>query len=358
MTNEGHELSRFKLLNHVRSVERIAGGESILAIPPVTVEIDPSNACNSACWWCSTADTRVRIHASLERERALRLLGELKEYGVQSVVFKGGGDPSMVPWIHEAVQVAGELQLAVGMNTNGARLTAQLRRELVARGSWVRFSVDASNAETYLKVHQRKEWGKVVRNIKALVDDRNAAGSSLYIGMNCNLDEFNVDEVPEFVALGEELGVDYVAVRPTYWNIAPTGVKHADIRDRVRAALVLAEEMAQTSRRVKIQTGNIRNAIGHGIDDPGACLAPTMMGVVCADGSVAACCDLRGHAQYSFGNIYDLSFKEIWEGERRASVVLQHTALRECDAFCSHAYAYYNQAIDYLRSARPQREFL
>jgi MoaA/NifB/PqqE/SkfB family radical SAM enzyme len=244
------------------------------------------------------------------------------------------------------------------MNTNGARLSADLRRELVAHASWIRFSVDASNAATYLKVHQRNEWDKVIRNIKAVVTARDVAHSNLYIGMNYNLDEYNVDEVPEFVALGEELGVDYVAIRPTYWNLAPTGVKHTDIRERVRSTLALTEEIGQTSRRVKIQTGNIRNAIGSGIDDPGACLAPTMMGVVCADGSVAACCDLRGHAQYAFGNIYENSFKEIWEGEKRASVVLQHTALRECNPFCSHAYAYYNQAIDYLRSARPQREFL
>src|SRR5262249_2761834 len=141
MTNETLELSRFKILNHVPTLERIAANEDILTIPPVTVEIDPSNACNSACWWCSTADTRRRIHASLERTRALELLGELKDYGVQSVVFKGGGDPTMVPWIHEAVRAAGHLGLGIGMNTNGARVTPELRDELVAHAAWVRFSV-------------------------------------------------------------------------------------------------------------------------------------------------------------------------------------------------------------------------
>lgn len=360
MSRPRQTLSHFKFVNHLDRLQRLAEGESPATIPPVTVEIDPTNVCNSACWWCSTQDLRQRTRKSLDRERVLVLLQELQQFGVRSVVFKGGGDPTMVGWIDEAVERAKTLGLGVGLNTNGARMTDQLHAALVAHGSWVRFSVDAASYETYRKVHRTNEWERVVANISELVRRRACSESALQIGINHNLDQYNIGEVPLMISQAREWGVDYVSIRPVYWNIAPEEARTEaqDLRTRVAAALEEARGLIRESDSMEVKIGNIRNAVGHDIDDPGDCLAPALVGIVGADGEVAPCCDLRGHAQYSFGNIYEQSFVEIWGSSRRLEVLRRHTACRECDPHCSHAYAYYNQVIDYMRSPRPQKEFM
>lgn len=360
MSRPRQTLSPFKFVNHLDRLQRLAGGESPATIPPATVEIDPTNVCNSACWWCSTQELRQRARKSLDAQRVFALLEELQQLGVRSVVFKGGGDPTMVDWIDQAIERASALGLGVGMNTNGARMTQKLHHALVAHASWIRFSVDAASHETYKKVHRTNEWERVIANIRFLVECRAKSDAAIQIGINHNLDQYNIGEVRQMVSQARELKVDYVSIRPVYWNIAPEEARSGceEVQARVEAALSEARSMIDDSDPVEIKIGNIRNAVGHGIEDPGDCLAPALVGIVGADGEVAPCCDLRGHARYSFGNILEEGFAQIWTGARRQKVLQKHTLCRECDPHCSHAYAYYNQVIDYMRSPRPQKEFL
>ncbi|MFQ5811308.1 MAG: hypothetical protein ACE5JM_16950, partial [Armatimonadota bacterium] len=86
-------LGPFDPLKVLRQPERIAAVARGETAPPVTVEIDPTNACNHDCIWCITSGLRARSTATLSRDLLLRLPGELAQYGVRSITFTGGGEP-------------------------------------------------------------------------------------------------------------------------------------------------------------------------------------------------------------------------------------------------------------------------
>jgi len=151
-----------------------------------------------------------------------------------------------------------------------------------------------------------------------------------------------------------EMGVDYAAFRPAYFEIAPTPEARRELIEIRKQVMTTIRDLAERSAdypALSLRTGNIRNG-SLSVDDPGECRAPALTMIVMATGEVAGCCDLRGKPGYSFGNIREASLLDIWQSQRRAEV-FSRTSRRECDKFCSHAYAKYNQVIEYL-SHRPQ----
>jgi radical SAM protein with 4Fe4S-binding SPASM domain len=353
------ELSELKFIHHLDKITTLAARGPVTAVTPVTVEIDPTNVCNSNCWWCSTAVSRREAPIGLSEGEVMRVIDESSALGARSVVFKGGGDPTLQEYLFRTITHAHKAGLAVGVNTNGVRMSDDLIDALVAHGSWARFSVDACTRETYKKVHRRDDFEAVEANLRTTVKCRNERGSSLMLGINNCLDQFNLLDSERLIEFAVDVGVDYVAFRPAYFEIAPTQEARLTLRQlRPDVINVMAhiKEIAPKYPSLTIRVGNIRNGAAE-TADPGACLAPALTLIVTATGDVAACCDLRGKPAYTFGNIRETSLRDIWDSDLRKEVFAR-TSRRECDRFCSHAYGRYNQIIDYLSQQREGEDFL
>ena len=90
----------------------------------------------------------------------------------------------------------------------------------------------------------------------------------------------------------------------------------------------------------------------------GVCLAHHLIGIVCADANLYACCSTRGNPEYSFGSLKTQSFSEIWRSERRKEVI-QKIDLGQCRHLClgktSHLrYDHCNAAFEYLLAPDPK----
>ena len=78
-------LSSFKFLDHIDSIAQLADGKPVSEVPPVTVEIDPTNVCNSNCWWCSTANTRRASPGGLTAEEVHSVISQAADLRAKSV---------------------------------------------------------------------------------------------------------------------------------------------------------------------------------------------------------------------------------------------------------------------------------
>src|SRR5689334_23518694 len=79
-----------KLLRHAPKVDAMLRGDVVY---PISVELDLSNVCNHACPWCSYNGFRQENWKSFDDARIFTLLTELRDCGVQSITFTGGGEP-------------------------------------------------------------------------------------------------------------------------------------------------------------------------------------------------------------------------------------------------------------------------
>lgn len=98
-----------KLATH-EEFGRYLRGESI---PPINIEISPSGKCDAACDWCFYRQSGCKIpglDGVLFRESRMEgLVEELAGFGVKSISWTGGGEPSLHPsfpkfeeWVHWA----------------------------------------------------------------------------------------------------------------------------------------------------------------------------------------------------------------------------------------------------------------
>lgn len=345
--------SPHKFLNHFARFEAVAQGA---VVPPITVEIDPTNVCNHRCRWC--VSTAAHTGEELGTGDFGRLVRELHAYDVKSVVLKGGGEPTLHRDFNVMVDLLAARGLPFGLITNGALPWPGCLERLAMAAEWVRFSLDAAEAETHRAIHGGRDFKRVLRHVEYLA----ARQPRPLVGLNFVVEERNYREVVAFTQRARDMGVAYVSLRSVYDPERPLSPQLcAEFLAQVETAKALANE------RFRVLTGDFNAAA---LRNPATlpfpfarCLGPNLVGVVGADGEVYACCFLRGLKAYSFGNIREASFEEIWTGPRRQAVMAQVYS-GSCQRVCAGGrtgsrYDRYNEILNYMAAEnRTHAEFL
>src|ERR1700674_2439732 len=110
-------------------IAAIAAGDTTAG--PTHAEIDITDRCNVACYFCNQQDVRTKDQISLPH--LTRLVDELVEGGLRSIRMSGGGDPLFHHGILDFLDyVHARGVLIDNLTTNGALLNAEIAGWLVA----------------------------------------------------------------------------------------------------------------------------------------------------------------------------------------------------------------------------------
>ncbi|HRF10925.1 MAG TPA: radical SAM protein [Candidatus Accumulibacter phosphatis] len=374
------ELNPLKVLHHFDRLRDLARGEDVA---PVTVEIDPVAYCNHACVWCVDP---VHVHQSMAYSTFERLISELAGFQVsgkqvEGIVFKGGGEPSLHPDFPAMIERTAALGLAVGVVSNGSRLR-QCANVLASHAAYVRVSIDGPTPESHRRIHRSSDFYEVVQGVAALVAARGVKRHPV-VGLSFALDIHGMALGAEAIALGERLGVDYVLLRPPFFEeVGRTSTMTVAEARRVRAELAriatgyhgrlevlignwVGDAEQNTESSPSLQASGRRDI--HAATAPpiehrsGRCLASPLLAVVTAEGMLYGCCNLRALSCWSMGRLdYDagLGFAELWGGGRRQEV-LARMHRTDCIRHCTHPLARYNEMLEVLRDwERPHSQFV
>jgi MoaA/NifB/PqqE/SkfB family radical SAM enzyme len=180
---------------------------------PLHAELDLTDRCNVACYFCNQQDVRTKEQISYEHLAAL--IDELAKTGLKSVRLSGGGDPlahrdtgRVMDHLHTRGVVVDNL------TTNGALMTAEIAERLVRyEAREVIFSLNSPDEADYARMMQVKPpvFHKVLANIRRLVEIRGGAECPSIV-VQFLLDRKNFEKLPEMYALGRSLGADRIAI--------------------------------------------------------------------------------------------------------------------------------------------------
>lgn len=375
------ELNPLKIWHHADRLRELASGQDVA---PVTVEVDPVAYCNHHCFWCVDPSHKP---VTASRSFLWQLLEELATFsvggfGVEGIVFKGGGEPTLHPDFADLMNKAHSLQFEIGVVTNGSRLLKPGISETLAHGaSYVRVSVDGPTPETHQRIHGSKDLADIVAGVAKLMSLRQ--GRHPIVGLSFAMDHAMIPVIPEAIAMGDRIGVDYVLIRPPFFEEvgrAPTMTpsQAAELRQALTAAAraytgpmdvlvgtwVGDAEGAEASEMGLAASG--RRASQPRRDLPiehrlGECWASPLLAVVAADGQVYGCCNLRFLDDWALGRVdYEagMTLAEVWSGDRRRQILARMQGT-ECIAHCTHPMARYNEVIEVLRDVeRPHCAFV
>lgn len=347
------QFNPLKILNHWETLNLILEEKNP---PPVSCEIDPSNLCNHDCIWCMYRDFKNEKNVFIPREIMFKLINELGESGVKSITFTGGGEPLTNPATVEGLSKVREAKMEVGLVTNGGLMTPDVCKTVVQTCMFLRVSLDAATAGTHTSVHRPKDssrdnFKRILENISMLVDLKKKAKKNLSIGIAFLVHPLNYFEIYEAANLAKKLGVDYIQIRPVFvpgkkvlkkmWSgVQELMEKSMGLIDSKFSVFPILHRFDEVARVERTYT---------------RCLGHALLGVVAADCNVYICCQLRGYPGFSFGNLKQKSFFEIWRSKEREEVI-KRIDLNTCPP-CR--YNKYNELLDYLGDkVRPHQNFL
>lgn len=159
MSNTHQELTQMystwgdKLLQHTDVLDSI---QSKKQFKPITVQLAPTELCNSDCPFCSVAGRPIR--SFIPYEKIKKLLRDFKSLGAKSLEITGGGNPMLYKDpvsksdINSIVEYANELGYDIGIITNNHTLE-RIKKENFSKINWIRISLiqldEGKNPEDY-----------------------------------------------------------------------------------------------------------------------------------------------------------------------------------------------------------------
>ena len=335
------------LANADRVVEFIETGNAV----PVLIEFDPSNACNHGCYFCISSYIHLPESKNLEtysrkimdKDILMSACQDFVEMGVRAINWTGGGEPTINPHLKEAIQYCGKHGIKMGMFTNGSLFDKfDLFETLVNNMTWVRVSVDSGTEETYNWIRRPKtghDWNKMMSNLSKLISVNNQFGNKIDIGTGFVITPDTYKEIVDFANTFKDMDLSYCQYKAEVVNKEREDGVQREVnfwKNEVQPRLDEAKEILGSKYQVN----------GYHIvdleEDPELygrhykkCLGSQLQPCVNADGNVYVCPNHRGYKQYSYGSLYEKSFKEIWNDVIKRKSIMHQIDDVECFSNCT-----------------------
>ena len=117
-----------KVLCHLDTVDKYLKNQKY---DPITIEIDPSNACNHSCPFCISGHlhlkkfqgTELFNRTMLSESVFQNLIEDLTKTNIKAINWTGGGEPTQNPYLGEAIKfIKKNSKIEMGMFSNGSLL--------------------------------------------------------------------------------------------------------------------------------------------------------------------------------------------------------------------------------------------
>jgi len=313
-------------------------------IPPIHIDAGLSKGCNIRCEYCYGATQgnlfKRQKEITFPREPLLRYVKTAGKSGVRSIAFIGEAEPTLNPYLYEAIVEGKKSGIDIALGTNGILFDTGRNGEMALEHlTWIRFNISAADENAYLRIHRSKDFKKAIEKIEFCVNTKIKKNLDLTIGLQMVLTPNNVDQVVPLAKLGGKLGVDYFVVK----QCSDTRNNDIGVFDKLdkyknfKDILKEAEKYSSEKYSVIIKWRKINNEGKRNYD---RCLGVPFLIYTSGDGKVFPCGMFFDYRKDEFvmGDLLEKGFDEILESKRYWDIVEKvKTTIdvhRECYANC------------------------
>jgi len=175
--------------------------------------------CNLNCVMCDMPGkcaSKVRQGIKeFDTDRFRTIIGEFARLGVPGLGFTGG-EPMLRQDIYELLACTRKHRMITHLNTNGFFIDDDAAARLVDIGvESVNISLDGARPETHDRIRNYSgSFERATRAVEMLHRMRRRSGAALRIKNVAVLDESNIDEADDLIALSRQLGADCIEFIP------------------------------------------------------------------------------------------------------------------------------------------------
>lgn len=290
----------YRILAHKDKIEQIKRGEFSV---PTFACLQLCYACNQNCRSCGFAEWNKGFIP--KEEYIFQIVNELMDYGIRVFEFSGAGEPTLMPYLEKLIRYIIEKGCDFSLLTNGVAIERSLIEVVAQKAIYCRVSLETGDRLLYRDYKRVPEWhfDKAVENIKQLVELKHP---DTEISVKFDLDHHlnTKDHIKQSFKLATQLGVDLVVFKSMSGETKPSETEKMEVE-------------YELNQLIKNYTGKTKfiNSIYYEKQVP-QCWLNALHTVADGYGDVYICCYYYGHPRnHCLGNLFDRSFKEIWESQ-------------------------------------------
>lgn len=279
-------------------------------VTPICVEVHLTMACQQKCRYCTFKGKSMT--ANLDYGVLKTTLGALARNGCVSLLWSGGGDPTMYRQgmfgLADVIHMAGALGFKQGLYTNGESLTLEMMEEAVHNCTFVRISVDAFTSKVYKKLHNSQGYAKVLQNLKTLLMLKEKSGSSIDIGVSYVIYRENMFDIFRAKQFLEQIHPDYIYFRP---GVYPN-TKAGDLRIQKKIVGITRRLCSGVKAQFEYSTAKTNQLLCPRPREYTRCFAGNLFPTISSNGGIYVCCHHIQNPNYEIGNLYRQSIEDIF----------------------------------------------
>lgn len=293
--------------------------DKLKKVYPIYVEISPYGGCNHRCTFCAL-DYMGYENIGLEFKTLKNTLSNMAKNGVKSVMFAGEGEPLLFKNLDLIVEHCTTVGIDTSLTTNFVPLNKKNIERCIENCSWIKVSLNAGTAKTYANIHQTKEkdFVRVMENLKYALEYKRKHNLKCTVGVQTLLLPENKDEIELLAQQCKDMGVDYLVVKPYSQHLFSQTDQYANID--YSKMIYLGENLKKFNDDnfyIVFRANTMQKYVEKKQPYNKCHSTPFFWGYIAADGKVFGCSAYLGDDKFCYGNIYDNSFEEIWESDKR-----------------------------------------
>lgn len=289
---------------------------------PINVEIDLSNRCSLGCEWCHFAYTHTRGPLKGKRKKpgqavpggdlmelglAIDILDQLKQAGVRSVVWTGGGEPTLHPDFDTIIRHAHEIGLEQGIYTHGGHIK-QDRADLMSQClTFVYISLDAADAASYKRDKGVDRFDEVLGATRRLV----SAPGDATVGLGFLITKKNYMQAQQMLDIAYDTGAAYAQYRPTILYDMEHPDRHAEDTGWLAEAIYELRRI-QSDPKVEVDLDRFADYAEWNGHDYKTCYWSSLQSVITPNGKMWTCVNKREFPSEEIGDLSVESFAHVW----------------------------------------------
>jgi GT2 family glycosyltransferase/MoaA/NifB/PqqE/SkfB family radical SAM enzyme len=312
----------------------VINSHSEISKKPKFFQVALTNKCNLSCTMCpahSGSSSWEGPGLTINPQLLEKSLESLRYYAknIKRVALSEFGEPFLYKEIFDVIEKVYEIcpQAKIILTSNGTLFSEPLIKKIIdSHLTEVAISLDAGSEKTYEKIRIGADFHQVTNGIKKFIEIRNLQGKKTpKIYTNFVLMHSNIHELPDYVRLAVDLGVDHIQ------TVNPFGISDGDCKEILYAmpqknsipGIKKYEEIIKEAQSIAQEAGITFSLPAFYPSLPTTeCLGRGRSLVsISPTGDVYPCCIMaakgpeRGSVIKPFGNIIDNSIGEIWNSE-------------------------------------------
>lgn len=312
----------------MESLAPAAGRPLTVDTPQQSIYLEVSNYCNSLCATCPLTFFGNGSPHNMGFDEFKLVVDQVPE--LKRAVLHGIGEPLLNPHLPRMISYLKARGTHVVFNSNVILLTPRRQQQLIDAGlDEYRASLDASTADTYLKVRGVPAYERVLRNLTSFMETkRQQRAERPHVSLWFTTLRENIEELPGVVEFAVATGITEVHVQRLVYFGEGLAVEEQSLYRRLesREQELLAECEARCRQHgvtfsAAGATEPFLSLSGTSEDHPWQrCNRPWSHSYVTSRGDVLPCCFVpfvsRDQTPFTLGNAFEQPLLEIWNGER------------------------------------------